>query len=203
MTFDPNVPNSSQSPGLFPAQNATNMARLKTIINADHVFNDTGQATDGFHKQCTMIVRTQPGSLPTGANSILYSWLDSNGQTQLRFYNGTDDFQITPDDTVISGTVTVSSSFATIAAIPANVFGEIFMWKGRFMQVGTFVSDASIVNGYSYSEKYTSGSSASQILNLGFDGDGASGLNLMVQNDGSGSGFNGVWTYKIFYRSKT
>lgn len=67
------------------------------------------------------------------------------------------------------------------------------------MQQGTFISDATIVNGYSFSEKYVTGSSASQILDLGFDGTGANLLNLQVQNK-SGASFNGVWNYRIFYR---
>ena len=96
MTFDPNVPNASQSPGLFPPQNNTNFARLKTIINADHVFNDSPQATDGVHRQCTMIARAMPVGLPTGTNAILYTWLDSLSRAQLRFYNGALDFQLTP-----------------------------------------------------------------------------------------------------------
>lgn len=96
MTFDTTVPNASQSPGLFPVQNSTNFTRLKTIINADHVFNDTAQSTDGLHRQCTMLTRAQPVALPMGSNAILYSWIDAFGQTQLRYYNGTNDFQLTP-----------------------------------------------------------------------------------------------------------
>lgn len=98
MTFDPNVPNASQSPGVFPAQNNTNFARLKTIINADHVFNDTAQTTDGVHRQVTMIARASPVGLPTGTNAILYAWVDSQSRTQLRFYNGAVDIQLTPPD---------------------------------------------------------------------------------------------------------
>ena len=200
MTFNPSVPNAAQSPGLFPPQNSTNFTRLKNIINADHVFNDSAQASDGFHRQVHMFSRAIPVTLD-GANSILYSWVDGLGQSQLKFYNGVVDYTITPTFTVLSGTVTVSSSFATIVAIPANVFGEVYLWKGRFIQQGTFVSDASVVNGYSFAQKYKNGSAASEILTLGYDGDGASGLNLRIQNDGSGSGFNGVWNYKVFYRS--
>src|SRR3569623_1017030 len=98
MTFNPSVPNAAQSPGLFPPQNSTNFTRLKTLINADHVFNDTAQTTDGVHRQCTMIARAMPVGLPVGTNSILYSWLDTLGRTQLRFYNGATDVQLTPPD---------------------------------------------------------------------------------------------------------
>jgi len=100
MTFDPNIPNAAQSPGLFPPQNATNFTRLKTIINVDHVFNDTAQSTDGVHKQMTMIARAlaTPADLPTGTQSLAYSWIDSLGRTQLRFYNGITDAQLTPPE---------------------------------------------------------------------------------------------------------
>jgi len=133
MTFDPNIPNAGQSPGLFPAQSNVNFTRLKTIINSDHVFNDTAQSTDGIHRQATMIARAQPVSLPIGSNSILYSWVDGDGQTQLRFYNGSDDFQLTPivnsGPTKITGSVVVAkdSSSAPVYTVPANTFGTIFV----------------------------------------------------------------------------
>lgn len=96
MTFDPGVPNAGQSPAFYPVQNQTNMNRLKAIINAEHQFNDTAQSTDGVHKQVTYINRAAPGSLPVGTNSILYSAVDSNGASQLHFYNGATDIQLTP-----------------------------------------------------------------------------------------------------------
>jgi len=98
MTFDPNIPYAAQSPGLFPAQMNTDLARLKTIINKDHVFNNTAQSTDGVHRQVTMVVHAQavPGDLPAGTNAMLYAWLDSVGQAQLRYYNGVDNFKVTP-----------------------------------------------------------------------------------------------------------
>jgi hypothetical protein len=94
MTFDPSVPNAAQSPGLFPAQNNTNYTRVKTIINADHVFNDTAQSTDGVHRQMTLISRAHPVALPAGTNSMLYSF--SGSTQQLWFYDGASHFQMTP-----------------------------------------------------------------------------------------------------------
>lgn len=86
MTYNPSIPNAAQSPGLFPAQAQTNFGRLQTIINADHVFNTTSAATDGIHKQVTMLNRSSPGSLPAG-NGILYS-RNIAGTSQLFWYNG-------------------------------------------------------------------------------------------------------------------
>lgn len=111
MSYDPNVPNASQSPGLFPPQNGTNFSRLKTIINADHVFSDASTGGEGFHKQCTMIARAIPaGVIPGGANSILYTFVDSFGQSQLGFYNGTINYPIT--------------SFRMLAAVNFNGLGS-------------------------------------------------------------------------------
>lgn len=95
MTFDPAIPKAAQSPGLFPTQNNTNYTRLKTIINADHVFNDTAASTDGVHKQMTLVSRAHPvGALPVGTNSMLYSF--SGTTQQLWFYDGSSHFQVTP-----------------------------------------------------------------------------------------------------------
>lgn len=98
MTFDPNVPNAGQSPGVFPVQNNTNFGVLKTIINRDHIFNDTPGVNDntGTHRQVTMTARSQPVALPTGTNSIAYTWLDAFGRAQFMFYDGNINVQMTP-----------------------------------------------------------------------------------------------------------
>lgn len=83
MTFSTNVPNAGQSPGVFPAQNNTNFTRLQTIITADHVFNDTAAANDGYHEQVTLVNRTDPA----GANPIFYSKLVSATSTPY-FWDG-------------------------------------------------------------------------------------------------------------------
>ena len=50
MSYSTNIPNTNQSPSLFPGQAATNWTRLKTLVNADHQFNDGAAANDGYHK---------------------------------------------------------------------------------------------------------------------------------------------------------
>jgi hypothetical protein len=95
MTFSITVPNASQSPGLFPAQNNTNFQRLKDIINNDHNFTDTTAANQGVHRQVTLIDRSAPVGLPSGTNGILYSE-DVSGASQLRYYNGSQTYFLTP-----------------------------------------------------------------------------------------------------------
>ena len=122
MTFNPNVPNLFQSPGVFPPQNNNNFARLKAIINHDHQFNDTEDiATDGVHKQVTMIAHPLAviTDVPAGTNAMLYTWIDALSIPQLRYYNGITDIILTGVDELfplrIVGTRTVASMAPSIA----------------------------------------------------------------------------------------
>ncbi len=132
MTYSITVPNASQSPALFPAQNNTNSLRLKDIINADHNFLDTSAADQGAHKQVTYINRTAPIGLPAGTNSILYA-ASVSGTSQLFFYNdAAQTYQITPinpSPTKIADSVVVSNggSSAVVYSVPVNSQGTIFV----------------------------------------------------------------------------
>lgn len=127
MTFDPAIPKAAQSPGLFPTQNNTNYTRLKTIINADHVFNDTAASTDGVHRQMTLVSRTHPVSLPVGTNSMLYSF--SGTTQQLWFYDGSTNFQLTPPQQLYPIRVVGSASVASGATTTAYA-DPGFRWAG-------------------------------------------------------------------------
>lgn len=96
MTYDANTPNAGQSPGVFPTGNNTNFTRLKTIINADHVFNDVAQADDGAHRKMSMVdVSVVPSSLAAGVNGIIYSKVFGTA-SQLYYYNGGAIQAVTP-----------------------------------------------------------------------------------------------------------
>ncbi len=119
MSFSTNVPNASQSPGLFPAQNQTNLTRLKTIISQDHVFNNTANAsTDGIHKKVSLQTRASTPSTPAGAASVLFTKADGGGTPQLHFYNGTD-YTLTP---IVAPAVTILAcvNFNGTGALGAN-----------------------------------------------------------------------------------
>ena len=127
MTFNIVAPNAGQSPGIFPAQNNTNFDRLKTLINAEHVFNDTAAANDGVHKQMTMVARADPVSLPAGTNGILYNKVvGSNGE--MFYYNGTTIIQLTPYDQVLPIRVAGSQSLAGGASV--TIFNPTYNWAG-------------------------------------------------------------------------
>ena len=199
MTFDTTVPNAGQSPGLFPAQNNTNYARLKTIINADHVFNDTSQSTDGFHRQATMIARAIPVSIPAGANSILYTWIDGNGQAQLRFYNGSTNFQITSGSGV-TGVVAVVN-FNGTGAIGAqtirsqfNVTSVMKTATGRYtVNFTTPLPDTNyIIQICGYSDQGTNGISNGSVNGSVPYNTAVQVGSVRIQFNGSGSSLNDV-----------
>lgn len=51
MTFNENTPHPSDKLRVFPGDVTTNMwPRLKTMINADHQFNNSAASNDGYHK---------------------------------------------------------------------------------------------------------------------------------------------------------
>lgn len=112
MTFDPAVPNANQSPGLAPAQLNTNFTRLKALINADHVFNDTTAADDGAHKSIVMVAQTRPtGSLAAGTNGTLYNVIE--GPTaRVEYYNGSKYY--------LMSTVMATVSFNNTGAIQSQ-----------------------------------------------------------------------------------
>ena len=154
MTYNPTVPNAAQSPGLFPPQNSNNFTRLKTMINADHVFNDTAQTTDGLHKQVTYIAKSAGFSpvIPTGANAMLYAMLDISGQAQLNFFNGVVNFQLTPFQPApskITGSVVLAgnTTSGTVYTVPDNSYGTIFvnyiLPAGNFYRLFFFYKSAS------------------------------------------------------------
>ena len=97
MTYDPGIPNASNSPGIFPAQSQANFGRLQTLLGADHQFNNSAATTDGWHNLVHMI---PPNPDPTGALSgygRLYSKADSGGVQQLHFMTDAgSEYQITP-----------------------------------------------------------------------------------------------------------
>lgn len=142
MTFNANIPNAGQSPELFPNQSHANFTRLKTLINADHVFNDSAQANDGSHRQVTLTnLLANPSSLPATTNAIVFSKNDTtSGVTQLYFYNGTTTQQISGYDYILPmrvvGSALVNAGMTTdVLNVAYNFSGSGHAW---FVSGGTF-----------------------------------------------------------------
>lgn len=125
MTFNAAVPLNSDSPSIFPAQNQTNMARLQTLLGADHQFNLSAAADDGYHNVIHLTQQAPSGAL--AATGRLYA-KTSGGRVQMFYMDDTGaDYQVTPsmairaavnfDGTGAIGAQTIRSQFNVTSVI--------------------------------------------------------------------------------------
>ena len=116
----------------FNYLNSQSVAPNNGIILVDHLATgDNGLSTsDGFHKQVSLLNRATPANLTNAVNAqnsngIAYTKNDTAPSAlnpQLHFYNGVNDFQLTPclplrawaSFTVAAGVVTVLASFNVV-----------------------------------------------------------------------------------------
>lgn len=119
MTFNAAIPLNSDSPGVFPAQSQTNFGRLQTIISADHQFNLSAAANDGYHTLVRLIPQAPSGAL-TGFGRV-YS-KSVSGIVQLFYMDdaGTE-YQITPTASVNSVIIRAAVNFNGTGAVGAQV----------------------------------------------------------------------------------
>lgn len=94
MSFNASVPLNSDSPSIFPAQNQTNMTRLQTIVGADHQFNLTAAADDGYHNLIHLTQQAPSGAL--AALGRLYGKSSSGRVHQFYMDSAGTEYQITP-----------------------------------------------------------------------------------------------------------
>lgn len=124
MTFNNLIPQAADSPGIFPAQSQVNFTRLKTIIDADHQFNDTAATNDGYHNLIHMIPQAPTGAL--AGIGRLYPKI-SSGVVQL-FYmddSGTE-YQITPQ--YITSPIRITGTGVLPAVTPGPTPGSLLIF---------------------------------------------------------------------------
>lgn len=94
MTFNALVPLNSDSPSIFPTQNQSNMSRLQTLLGADHQFNLTAAADDGYHNVVHMTQQAPSGALAATGRVYVKT---AGGTVNLFYMDDTGrEYQITP-----------------------------------------------------------------------------------------------------------
>lgn len=127
MTFDPAIPLSTDSPSIFPAQSQTNFGRLQTLVGADHQFNLTAAANDGYHTLIHMIPQSPAGAL--AGFGRLYAKTVS-GVVQLYYRDDAGvEYQLTPQASTetfkVAGSASIASGTAqTILSVAYNFTGS-------------------------------------------------------------------------------
>lgn len=171
-----------------------------TAATRDHFWN-VGSNEDGRHRFVQSPAFTVGGNptdpvLGTGMDGVLY--LKTISSRVQGFYRNTNGiYQYIP--AFLSGTVNITSTstYVTIAAIPASSYGEIYIWKDDELTHGTFVSDATKVYGFSTLSK-VEGQATNYFVELLNDTGSVVDLNLKGRR---GDGSSGVYTYRITYRA--
>ena len=121
MTFNPNIPQSTDIPAQSQAQFLTNFSQLNTVFDLDHVtFNNATAANRGKHDKSTYI---EQGSDPvTGSNEVALYSKDTGGNTRLYMRQES------------AGTVIQLSGASPTAAASGSTFlpgALILKWGGK------------------------------------------------------------------------
>jgi hypothetical protein len=124
---------------------------IKTTMNIDH-FWDIDSNHDGHHKEVQLLNQASNPTLLGSMNGVIFTKLLTSGVTEAFFKNSngrTYQFTTTAADGH-SPNLNITT-YSEILTVPANSYGEIFIWKNgtKNMQFGTFMSDGSIVEGFS------------------------------------------------------
>lgn len=175
-----------------------------TTSTRDHFWN-VGSNEDGRHRFIQSPAFTV-GALPanpvigTGMDTVLYP-KTTNGRVEWFHRNTQGIYQYIPS--VLTGTVNIpsASNYTNIVAVPADVYGYIFMYttvQGQFScQTGFFRSGAALAEAWSNEFRAQSAGDSSCALKFG-NGSEASGLNIRARRaDASGTN----WNYIIKYRA--
>lgn len=180
------------------------VAGTNTVNTRDHFWN-VGSNVDGRHRFIQSQAFTVGGTatdpvIGTGMDGVIYLKTIS-GRVQGFYRNTNGIFQFIP--AFLTGSASLSSSYINLVSVPANVYGEIYMFKDTINaktsgQAGFFKSTATVCEAWSYGQRNEGGSSAVYNLRFG-NGSDASGLNIRVRTDESPSG---TWQYRIFYRAQ-
>jgi hypothetical protein len=151
MTYNAAIPLSGDSPGIFPAQSQTNFARLQTLVGADHQFNLTAAANDGYHNLVHLTQQAPAGALAAIGRLYVKS---VDGLIQLHYMNdaGTE-YQVTPAYYTSTQKVAGSASLASGASTNAlNVaydytgFGVVYINGTNVQRTYNFMRSGSAVD---------------------------------------------------------
>lgn len=172
---------------------------------ADH-FWAVDPNIDGRHRFVKMPAFSNGGSpqdaqLSPGIDGVIWFKTVSSDVSNIEgFYrNAAGIYQFIPS--FLSGTKSISSSYSTVVAVPANVYGDIVMFRttqGKdTAQNGFFRSNGSKVEAWA---NYLGPSGENEEINLKFgNGSDSLGLNILARNEFASS--THTWNYRITYRA--
>jgi hypothetical protein len=203
MVWNSTWPDGTKSVKQNTTPGQENTTYTKTTQNNDH-FWDFGADEDGYHRKVSMesYADTDVGApvdapIPTGMDGVHYL-KPANGRIEGFYRNASGIYQYVPS--FLSGTVSVTSTstYATVVAVPDDCYGHIYLFTTTSAddgQMGFFKADGGVVQSYSLATTFASSSTAGFNLKLG-NGAQASALNIRVRRD---QGPSATYQYRITY----
>jgi len=172
---------------------------IETTLNNDHYWN-IGANEDGRHQFINMPNNAADATIATGMDGVLYINATVEDRKELWYRNSDGIYQLAPS--FLTGTHVVTGSFTNMVAVPANVYGEIFMFRSgtsgnQTMQAGAFKTTGATCDAWAYGQRNQGGSTATYNVRFG-NGTDASGLNIRVRADEANTG--NTWNYRVTYR---
>lgn len=193
MTWTSNWPDGSKSVRGNESAGTGNMSYIENKMKLDHYWNEDANK-DGHHKIIQMTEEATDPALATGMDGSIY--LKSDGSRIQGFYRNTNGiYQFIP--AFLSGTVNMSTSVTNIVAVPANVYGEIFMWNGDAIgssAKGFFHSDGTKV--------YAFATSLYSIIPVNITFTNTTATDLNIKGNLTASLGTTLFNYRITYRAK-
>ena len=193
MTWTSNWPDGSKSVRGNESAGTGNMSYIETKMKLDHYWNEDANK-DGHHKIIQMTEEDTDPALATGMDGAIY--LKSDGSRIQGFYRNTNGiYQFIP--AFLIGTVNMSTSTTNIVAVPANVYGEIFMWNGDAAgssAKGFFHSDGTKV--------YAFATPLSSTIPVNITFTNTASTDLTIKGNLTTSLGTTLFNYRITYRAK-
>lgn len=139
MSYTNNTPQANQQIASTQGPILANFQFIQSSIGQEHNFN-ASDPTQTYHLKASMPNIALSPAIPGGCNGVFFV---SNNSPY--FYDGTTNFQLNTQQAALTGSFTTpgnNSSFV-ITTVPANTFGQVFVYKnnGLLAQSGQYVSD--------------------------------------------------------------
>lgn len=183
-----------------------------TVTTRDHFWN-VDSNLDGRHRFIQSVGFTSLAVAPNAVYPVLGAGMESvifplltNDKVEWfhKNQNNNDNiYQFIPSQ--IKGTVSVTSTstYVTVSAVPDNTYGEILMYAStqneNTAQRGYFVSRLGVVETWALVQKEQSDTITEHSIALKFgNGSQASGLDIRARRE---TGPSDTWTYIITYRT--
>lgn len=179
----------------------------------DHFWAPADSNLVGHHRWIKMPAFTvggtpsDPGSpLGTSIDGMMYLRLDSADSARVQgFYRNNEGIYEFIPSYVTGTTGVITGSYTNVVAVPANVYGEIFMISNgpvasqvhESLAVGAFYSTSTVVRAWAYAMGVESQDSQ---LNLKFANSQADATTLNIRAKANDAANNLTWTYRITWR---